>query len=109
MATIETAWKKSDGTVLYHGGQRTVELGDRIQLRGLIRRRLGRVNYVPGISETHAEMEHNALYWVGIAFDSGTFTGIPVDPDTGWVLRKVVFIERGPAEAANALPEAPFE
>ena len=109
MATVETAWKKSDGPVLYHGGERTVELGDRIQLRGLIRKRLGRVNYVPGISETHAEMEHNALYWVGLAFDNGTFTGIVVDPDTGWLLRKVVLIERGAAGEAKALPEAPFE
>lgn len=109
MATFETAWKKSDGPVLYHGGERTVELGDRIRLRGLIRRRLGRINYVPGISEPHAEMEHNALYWVGIAFDNGTFTGIVVDPDTGWLLPRVEFLERGSPEEANPLPEAPFE
>jgi TonB family protein len=37
MATLETAWRKSDGPVSYNGGKTTVELGDRIQLRGWLR------------------------------------------------------------------------
>ena len=76
MATFETAWKKSDGPVRYHGSERTVELGDRVTVRCLFRRRPGAVNYVPGISPVHDEMEHGALHWVGIAFDRGTFTGV---------------------------------
>ena len=109
MATAETAWKKSDGPVRYHGGEVTTELGDRVELRGFFRRRRGAVNYVPGISPVHEEMEHNALYWVGVALDDGTVTGVLVDPDSGRILKKVVFLERGAPEAAAALPPAPFE
>lgn len=109
MATIETAWKKSDGPVRYHGGEVTTQLGDRIELRGLFRRRRGVVNYVPGISRAHAEMEHSALYWVGVAFDNGTFTGVLVDPDTGCTLKRLVFVERGSTDSVAPLPDAPFE
>ena len=109
MATIHTAWKKTDGPVRYHDGQTEVRPGDQIELRGWVRRRRGVVNYVPGISPPHGEMEHNALFWVGIAFASGGFTGILVDPDTGCVLKKVVFVARGPAEAATPMPPEPFE
>lgn len=109
MATFATAWKKSDGPVRYHDSQAETRPGDRVEVRGWIRRRKGTVNYVPGISEPHEEMEHNALFWVGIAFDNGTITGILVDPDTGRLLKKVVFLERGPAHEAPPLPKAPFE
>jgi hypothetical protein len=54
-------------------------------------------------------MEHNALYWVGISFERGDFTGVIVDPDTGCTQKKIVFLERGPAEAATPLPPEPFE
>jgi hypothetical protein len=109
MATVETAWKKSDGPVRYHKSETGVELGDRIEVRGIIRRRRGIVNSVPGISEPHPEMEFNALYWVGISFDNGTFTGVLVDPDTGCVLKKVVFLGRGSPDPERRLPDAPFE
>lgn len=109
MATAETAWKKSDGPVRYSCGTREVVLGDRILLKGLLRRRDGSVNYVPGLSHLHSEMEHNSLYWVGIAFDDGTFTGVLVDPDTGRVPKKVIFLERGEGSGPRALPEAPFD
>ena len=109
MATVETAWKKSDGPVHYHGGTVPTLLGDRIELRGWIRRRRGVINYVPGLSPPHAEMEHNALHWVGIALENGTFTGILVDPDTGQVLKKVVFLGRGSIDSLAPLPHAPFE
>lgn len=109
MATVTTAWKKADGPVRYHGSDTNVELGDRIEVRGLLRRRRGIVDYVPGISEPHAEMEFNALHWVGISFDDGTFTGVLVDPDSGCVARKVVFLERGPMDPERRLPDAPFE
>ena len=108
MATVETAWKKTDGPVRYHGGETTTQLGDRVLLRGWIRRRRGAINYVPGISEAHEEMEHDALYWVGIAVDGGTFTGVLVDPDTGCTLEQLVFLERGSIESVEPIPEAPF-
>ena len=109
MATIHTAWKKTDGPVRYHGGQPEMRLGDRVEVRGLFRKRRGIVNYVPGISPPHGEMEHNALYWVGISFERGDFTGVIVDPDTGCTKKKMVFLERGAAEAATPLPPEPFE
>ena len=109
MATVETAWRKTDGPARYDGSQVEVLLGDRVELRGWIRRRQGAVNYVPGISEPHAEMEHNALYWIGIALDGGTFTGMLIDPDTGCVLKKVVFLERGSIDQVPPPPDAPFE
>ena len=39
MATIHTAWKKTDGPVRYHGGQTEVQLGDEVEIRGLFRKR----------------------------------------------------------------------
>ena len=109
MATVLTAWKKSDGPVRYHGGQPVILLGDRVLVRGWFRKRRGVVNYVPGISPAHGEMEHNALYWVGISFETGEFTGILVDPDNGCTLKKLVFLERGGSEAITPLPPEPCD
>jgi hypothetical protein len=86
-----------------------VRLGDRVEIRGFFRKRRGVINYVPGISPPHGEMEHDALYWVGISFTGGSFTGILVDPDTGCTLKKIVFLERGATEDATPLPPEPFE
>lgn len=40
-----------------------------------------------------------------IAIDRGTFTGVPVDPDTGRTLARLIFPSRGEKEAIPALPE----
>lgn len=109
MATIHTAWKKTDGPVRYYGSQTEMRLGDQVEIRGWFRRRRGVINYVPGISPPHGEMEFNGLHWVGISFDRGRFTGILVDPDTGCTLKKLAFVERGAAGFAEPLPPEPFE
>lgn len=109
MATLETAWKKTDGPVRYFGGDVEVLPGDRVMVKGWFRRRYATVNYVPGISDFHPEMEHNALYWVGLAFDSGIQSGAIVDPDTGCTRRRVVFIDRGDPQAVEPLPAAPWQ
>ena len=109
MATLETAWKKSDGVVRYFESDTAVELGDRVMLRGWFRKHNATVNYVPGISEYHPEMEHNALCWVGVALDNGTFTGEIVDPDTGCTRMHVVFFDRGSMKSVEPVPEAPWE
>jgi hypothetical protein len=109
VASIYTAWKKTDGPAKYHGGEMDIQVGDHVELRGLFRKRQGIVNYVPGISEPHGEMEHNGLYWVGVSFSNGSFTGLVIDPDTGCLQKKVQFLGRGPAEAARPLPPEPFE
>ena len=109
MATLQTAWKKSDGSVRYFNSDREVQLGDRVELRGLLRKRHGSVNYVPGISDPHPELEHNALFWVGLAMDNGTITGALVDPDTGCTRKNLTFLERGPTDSVEPVPEAPWE
>jgi len=105
MATLETAWRKTDGPARYHGGDVAVELGDRIEYRGIFRKRRGVVNYVPGISAAHPEMEHGGLHWAGIAFDNGTFTGVLVDPDTGCTLKRLILLSRGERSAIPPLPQ----
>lgn len=105
MATIETAWRKTDGPAHYHGAEVAVELGDRVEYRGVFRKRRGVVNYVPGISAVHPEMEHGGLHWVGISYDNGIFTGVLVDPDTGCTLERLVFLSRGEGDAIPPLPE----
>ena len=109
MVTAENAYTKEDGPVSYHLGHTTVELGDYVILRGWLRKKRGVVNYVPGISFPHDEMEHNSLYWIGIQLDKGTFTGVVVEPDTGCVRKKVQFVSRGNAENLTSIPEAPWD
>jgi hypothetical protein len=109
MATVQTAWRKTDGPVRYHGGQTDVRPGDVVEIRGLFRKRRGVVNYVPGISAVHGEMEHNGLYWVGVALLDGTMTGLVVDPDSGCLRKQAVLLERGAADTATPLPPDPFE
>jgi len=109
MVTAEEAWKKTDGSVRYHESETIVELGDYVKVKGWFRTKKGRVNYVPGKSEYHAEMEHNSLYWVGVAFDNGTETGILVDPETGCVLKSLAFLDRGSSEGVRLLADAPWE
>ena len=104
MATIETAWRKTDGAACYYAGKVAIELGDRVECRGLFRTRRGCVNYVPGISAVHPEMEHGGLYWVGVSFDNGTFSGILIDPDTGCAQKKLRFVERGKPGNVPPLP-----
>ena len=105
MATIRTAWRKTDGPACYHEAKVAIKLGDRIEYRGIFRKRRGVVNYVPGISAVHPEMEHGGLHRVGIAFDNGTFSGVLVDPDTGSTLKKLFILNRGDASAIPPLPE----
>ena len=104
MATLETAWKKTDGPVRYHGGEISVELGDRVDLRGWFRTRSGVVNYVPGLSKPHPQLEYDGLHEVGVACDNGTFTAILVDPDTGCTLKGLTFVSRGGDAALPVLP-----
>jgi hypothetical protein len=109
MATYQTAWKKSDGPVRYYGGGVEIEVGDRIELCGWFRRRRGTVNYVPGLSKAHPEMEHHSLYWVGVALDNGVFTGVIVDPDTGCTRKNIAFLKRGTVGTLAPVPDAPWE
>ena len=105
----EKTWKKKSSPAKYHGGKMDIHLGDRVELRSLFRKRSGIINYVPGISEPHGEMEHHGLYWVGISFPNGSFTAVVIDPDTGCLAKKIHFLERGTADATTPLPPEPWE
>jgi hypothetical protein len=109
MATIQTAWKKTDAPVKYAGIQTAVRLGDQVELRGLFSKRRGTVNYVPGISPPHSEMEHGGLYWVGVSFANGSFCATLVDPDTGCLKKKISFLIHGAPEAVPPIPPEPWE
>jgi len=109
LATRENAWKKSDHPVRYFDSLEEVALGDRIEIRSILFKKKGTVNYVPGISEYHSEMEFNCLYWVGVSLDSGVFTGTLVDPDTGCLRKNVKLVSRGDMSNVPCVPDAPFE
>ena len=109
MATFETAWRKGDGPVRYYSSEVTVELGDIVDLRVWYIWRRGKINYVPGISEPHSEMEHNALFWIGIAREDGKFTADIVDPDAGCTRKIVRFVSRGSVLGLPSVPDAPWE
>lgn len=98
--------------VRYHDGITVVQLGDRVEVRGLIlffRKKQGRVNYVPGISRRNPEMEHGGLTWVGVIFDDGTRTGAYVDPNTQCLLKIVTFLERDLAPIQELGPDEPVD
>ena len=74
-----------------------VLLGDHVSYRSLLFWRgwkSGRISYVPGVSKPHPEMEHDALTWVGVSGEDGTFRGVIVDPRTGLVKDSVRFLRR---------------
>jgi hypothetical protein len=82
--------------IVYSDGTTSVELGDQVSARHLLRRRAGRVMYVPGVSNRVGSFEHHGLTWVGIAFPTGTVIGSVVDPETSRLQPNVHFLCRAP-------------
>ena len=80
--------------VCYHDRTMPVLLGDRVQLRVFLRRRMGQVTYVPGISAVNEELEYGGLTWVGIQIDNGPAVGKLVDPTTSSLEKAVRFVGR---------------
>lgn len=78
----------------YFDGVTEVRLGDRVALRVLFRKRMGRVVYVPGISPVNPEFEYNGLRWVGIRLPDRSLVATVVLTRTGNLKKKVKFIER---------------
>jgi len=109
MATFETAWRKEHGPVKYYASNVPVNLGDIVELRVWFKWRRARINYVPGISKPHSEMEHNALFWIGIVREDGRFVADIVDPDTGCTRKIVRFLSRGTMDELPSVPEEPWE
>jgi hypothetical protein len=93
--------------IRYSGVDELVLLGDIVTIRIFFRRRKARVVYVPGISKKRTSLEHHELAWVGLQELSGPFLSALVDPKTGRLDKRVLFVERG--EVAVLLKDAdPF-
>lgn len=82
--------------VKYYQTDTPVQLGDVVQIRIFFARRQGVVTYVPGISKKRSTLEYNGLTWVAIQEDRGSHLATVVDPDTGFLKKKVIFVRRGP-------------
>jgi hypothetical protein len=78
----------------YFDGTTKVQLGDRVALKVLFRKRLGRVVYVPGISAFNPEFEYNGMKWLGIRLEDRSLVATPVLTKTGDLKKKIKFIER---------------
>lgn len=79
-------------SIRYFDNLTEVQLGDRVALRLLFRKRTGRVVYVPGISPFNPEFEYNGLRWVGIRLSDRSLAALIVLPETGSLQKKVKFI-----------------
>jgi hypothetical protein len=104
---IDFPEKPSSAQAFYADGL-PVMLDDRVELRvwiKLFRKLPGTVVYVPGLSKRRTQMEHGGLTWVGIRMDhGGAVVGSLVDPETGYLQKKVRLLGRGErvnAEVAN--------
>lgn len=73
-----------------------VSLGDRIRTRlWFLFPTRGIVVFVPGISEPDEEFERDGLRWVGVKGDDGSLFGELVDPESGCLSKRVVFLGKG--------------
>jgi len=74
--------------VRYFDGSTEVQLGDRVALKVLFRRRVGRVVYVPGLSAFNPEFEYNGMRWVGIRLEDRSLPATPILTKPGNLKRK---------------------
>lgn len=90
----------------YADGVTAVQIGDRVQVRiFLFLKKFGRVVYVPGISASHPEMEHDGIKLVGINFETGGSGGFWADLTTGNLIQTVRFIVRDSSPVGMLPPE----
>jgi hypothetical protein len=78
----------------YFDGDTEVQLGDRVALKVLFKKRVGRIVYVPGISAFNAEFEYNGMKWAGIRLEDRSLVATPILTATGNLKKKIKFIER---------------
>jgi hypothetical protein len=95
--------------VVYHGGNTAVFLGDRVEKRGLLRKRLGRVNYVPGVSKPNQDMEFNGLVYVGIELEDGGIIAALVDPKTFSLKENIRLLDRNSDPILEIQPGEEFD
>ena len=97
------------GPVYYSDGATQVLIGDHVYARDLLLRHVARVVYVPGISKRNRELEHGGLAWVGFRFESGSITGVVIDPETSGLKKSVKFLSRATSEVEEIDPYEDFE
>jgi hypothetical protein len=95
--------------VFYSDGSTQILIGDHVSARDILFRKDGRIVYVPGISKRNWEFEHGGLTWVGIRFESGSVTGIFVDPDSKLIKKSVRFISRSKSDIEEIGPYEDLE
>jgi len=82
--------------LFYHATNIEVELGDRVEMKRLVRRSItGTVCYIPGISEVHDELEYDDVQQWAIRSDDGSVYAILYSPETFQPPKKIAFISRG--------------
>ena len=92
------------GPVYYSDGATQVLIGDHVYARDILFRYEARVVYVPGVSKRNRELEHGGLAWVGIRFESGSMTGVLVEPETFCLKKSVKFLSRATSEVEEIDP-----
>jgi hypothetical protein len=92
--------------VRYFDGNTDVQLGDRVALSVLFRKRVGRVVYVPGVSAFNPEFEYEGMKWVGIRLDDRSLVATPILTKTGDLKKKIKFIERDSSPCEQITPSS---
>ncbi len=95
---------------VYETGE-DVKVGDYVQFRAWaelwLRKRTGRVMFVPGISPPNPTLEYNGLKWISIDEEKMKIGGL-VDPKTG-VVKKIRFLKRSDDELQETPSGYEFE
>jgi hypothetical protein len=102
-AEFRTAFDALNG-IRYFETERRVELGDHVELRGLLRTRRGRVSYLPGQPRHDPDIDFGGLFRVGIDVPGHSFAIVHVDPESLDLKRSVRFVARDPRN----VPAAPL-
>ncbi|WP_146151791.1 hypothetical protein [Ahniella affigens] len=93
--------------VRYFGSEDPVELGDRVSLRVMFRRRIGRVAYLPGVSPENPEIDFGGIFRVGIDCP-GFFVSCHVDPDFLELKKGITLVARDPLDVPPVPPDDAF-
>lgn len=93
-------------SIQYFDKAQDVKLGDRVSVVVWWRRRVGRVVYVPGISQLNPEFEYNGMRWVGVRLENRALLATPVLIRTETLKKKVRFVERDNSPCELITPDS---
>jgi hypothetical protein len=92
--------------VCYFDGTTAVQLGDRVEVRVLLRKHSGRLVYVPGVSAPNAKFEYNGLRWAAIRLENGSLVATVVLHKTGTLKKKIRLLGRDTSPCELITPES---